>query len=130
MCDILHGGNGLSRRGFLKGICAASVAAGVPARMWGAGAGAGAPDLRIGVLSDIHLSYDKNGFLDSPQSELQGVFIKALEYFRDRHVDGVLVCGDLANSGLLPELELVANAWKQVFPGDRLPDGSPGAWRE
>jgi len=90
-----HCGKEFSRRGFLRGICAASMAAGVPGRMWGAAARVGMPDLRIGVLSDIHLSYDKNGFRENPQSEMQGVFIKALEYFRDRHVDGVLVCGDV-----------------------------------
>jgi len=115
----------MNRRQFLRDICAASVAMGAPARVWGAAAKAGSPDLRIGVLSDIHLSYDANGFLKKPTSRTQANFIKALEYFRDRHVDAVLVAGDLANSGLLPELELVADAWKKVFPGNKLPDGSP-----
>ncbi len=115
----------MNRREFLRDICAAAAVAGAPARIWGAAAKAGTPDLRIGVLSDIHLSYDGKGFFTKPTSWTQANFIKALEYFRERHVDAVLVSGDLANSGLLPELELVANAWKRVFPDNRLPDGSP-----
>ncbi len=115
----------VNRREFLKGICAAAAAAGAPAKIWGAAKSLGRPDLRIGVLSDIHLSYDAKDFLKNPTSRMQAIFIKALEYFRDRHVDAVLVAGDLANSGLLPELELVADAWKKVFPGNKLPDGSP-----
>ena len=115
----------LSRRNFLKTAIAAAAAAGAPVKIWGAAKSLGRPDLRIGVLSDIHLSYDNKDFLKNPMSQTQANFIKALEYFRDRHVDAVLVAGDLANSGLLPELELVADAWKKVFPGNRLPDGSP-----
>ena len=52
----------------------------------------------------------------------QETFVKALEYFRDRHVDAVLVAGDLTNAGLVPEIELVAEAWKKVFPDNKLPD--------
>ena len=118
-------GDNVNRREFLKGICAAAAAAGAPAKIWGAAKLLGRPDLRIGVLSDIHLSYDAKDFLSNPMSRMQAIFIKALEYFRDRHVDAVLVAGDLADSGLLPELELVADAWKKVFPGNKLPDGSP-----
>ena len=123
MKDLADGS--LSRREFLRAACAASLAAGAPAKIWGAAKSLGRPDLRIGVLSDIHLSHDVKDFLTKPTSQTQANFIKALEYFRDRHVDAVLVAGDLANSGLLPELELVADAWKKVFPGNRLPDGSP-----
>ena len=94
---------------------------GAPARIWGAAAKAGTPDLRIGVLSDIHLHHDAKGFLANPTSWTQANFIKALEYFRDRRVDAVLVCGDLANSGLLPELKLVVDAWNKVFPGTGCP---------
>ena len=71
------------------------------------------PDLRIGALSDIHLCHDREGFLEKPASRSQERFIKALEYFRDRHVDAVLVAGDLTNSGLLPELELAAEDVKK-----------------
>lgn len=55
------------------------------------------------------------------------MFRHALEYFRDRHVDGVLVSGDLAHLGLETELKAVANAWFAVFPGGKHPDGSPVA---
>ena len=120
-----YSGDNVNRRGFLKGICAAAAAAGTPAKIWGVAKSLGRPDLCIGVLSDIHLQYDAKDFLSNPMSRMQAIFIKALEYFRDRHVDAVLVAGDLANSGLLPELELVADAWKKVLPGNKLPDGSP-----
>lgn len=80
-------------------------------------------DMRIGVLSDIHVHLvpgenpAKNGSLQR--------FRKALEYFRDRKVDGVLVCGDLTDQGLDIELKAVADAWFDVFPGGRAQDGSP-----
>ena len=42
-----------SRREFI-GRCAAAAAC-VPVRIWGAAADMGEPDLRLGVLSDIHI---------------------------------------------------------------------------
>ena len=44
-----------NRRDFLKDACAAAVAAGLPARIWGAAEMMGEPDLVIGLLSDIHI---------------------------------------------------------------------------
>lgn len=113
----------MNRRQFLKNACAAAAAYGMPARIWGAAEMMGKPDLVIGLLSDIHIQLP-------PTVERAGAlerFRHALEYFRDRHVDGVLVSGDLANAGLETELAAVAETWFSVFPGGKLPDGSPVA---
>ena len=112
-----------NRRDFIRDACAAAVAAGLPARIWGAAETMGKPDLVIGLLSDIHIQLP-------PTVERPGAlerFRHALEYFRDRHVDGVLVSGDLANAGLETELAAVAETWFSVFPDGKLPDGSPVA---
>lgn len=112
-----------SRRRFLEGLCAAAAAVGMPARVRGAANMLGKPDLVIGLLSDIHVNIPVNG----GKSASQEMFRHALEYFRERHVDGVLVSGDLADAGLETELKAVADTWFAVFPGGKLPDGSPVA---
>ena len=58
-----------NRRDFIRDACAAAVAAGLPARIWGTAETMGKPDLVIGLLSDIHVG-------DRKQAE---VFRKALE---------------------------------------------------
>ena len=73
----------------------------------------GAPSLKFGVLSDIHI-------VDWESTE---IFRKTLRYFRDSKVNAVLIAGDLADHGLLPQLENVAKAWFEVFPDDKGPDG-------
>ena len=112
-----------NRRDFLKRACAAAALAGGPAHVWGAARMMGAPDLTIGLLSDIHISIGPR--TDPLQATAR--FRHALEYFRDRHVDGVLISGDLADAGLETELKAVADAWFSVFPNGKLPDGSPVA---
>ena len=72
------------------------------------------PNLRMGVLSDIHVCDD----------ESEESFRHALEYFRDKEVDGVIVAGDMADHGLAYELFRISRAWNAVFPKDRRPDGS------
>jgi len=112
----------VQRRDFIK-YAAAVALPGVPARIWGAAAALGEPDLRLGVLSDIHIHIDP-GAKTHPTAER---FRHALEYFRERDVDGVLVCGDLANTGLQDEFELMASVWNSVFPGGKGKDGKPVA---
>lgn len=112
-----------NRREFLTGACAAVAACGMPARIWGAAKRLGKPDLVIGLLSDIHVSLPVQG----GRSKSLELFRHALEYFREQHVDGVLVSGDLADAGLETELKAVADAWFGVFPDGKLPDGSPVA---
>ena len=73
------------------------------------------PHLALGVLSDIHI-YDEKQV---------PVFERALEFFRDRKADGVIIAGDMADRGLVDQLELVGKAWFKVFPENRRPDGQP-----
>lgn len=75
----------------------------------------GEPNIRIGIVSDVHF--------DVRDADTADTFRHTLEYFRDRKVDGVLVAGDIADRGLEPELQLFADTWYSVFPGDKRPDG-------
>ena len=69
----------------------------------------GEPNIVIGIVSDIHLR----------GTETASTFIHTLEYFRDQKVDGVIIAGDMADQGLLPQLKVVANAWFKVFPDNK-----------
>ncbi len=112
---------GMNRREFIGRAAMAAAATGVPARIWGAAEALGEPDLRLGVLSDIHIHVTP-GEKTHPTAER---FRHALEYFREREVDGVLVCGDLADTGLQDEFELMASVWNAVFPGGKGKGGRP-----
>ena len=97
----------LGRRDFIK--TAAAFGAAGPALAQGASA----PNLRVGILSDIHVTALSNA----------DWFEKALRYFDGRKVDAVLITGDLTTWNKLPEFEAVATTWFKVFPGDRRSDG-------
>lgn len=103
------------------GLCAMLSLAGSAA----ADAKTASPDLRIGILSDIHVLHRPGADV----MEHHGVsrLRTCLRYLRDRQVDGVMICGDLANCGCDSELEAVARVWFEVFPDGRLPDGRPVA---
>ena len=73
----------------------------------------GNPNLVIGIVSDIHLR----------GSETADNFIHTLEYFRSQKVDGVIIAGDMADQGLEPQLQVVADAWYKVFPDNKGLDG-------
>ena len=105
----------ITRKRFLIGSMA--VAAEGARRMFAAPPGTvtGAPRIKVAVLSDIHVRDEKT----------QGVFIKALEWYREQGVDAVLVAGDMADQGLVSQLQLVADAWFRVFPENMTPDGRP-----
>ena len=82
---------------------------------------AGKPNMTLGVVTDIHVCMDiKNG---SPVFHGEEMFRRTLEWFRDKGVDGVVICGDIADHGLVDELDAVARAWQSVFPDDKAPDG-------
>ena len=70
--------------------------------------------LRIGILADTHLNTN---------ADATKKFKRALELFRRGRVDGVLICGDLADHGLVPQLEELARMWEEVFPGSKGLDG-------
>ena len=74
---------------------------------------ADAPKIRLGVISDIHLT----------DAASAGTFEATLEYFDRRKVDGVVLCGDLADHGRISELELAGAVWDRIFPGGRRSDG-------
>ncbi len=107
----------ISRKRFLIGSMA--VAAAGARRMFAAPAGSvrGTPRLKVAVLSDIHVRDEAT----------QQVFVKALEWYRAQGVDAVLVAGDMADHGLAPQLQLVADAWFKVFPENKTPEGRPVA---
>jgi len=125
LCDIIPamkkriatGGPALSRRAFFGQATAATMlmAAGcLPEKVGGVD-----PRLKVGVLSDIHLLVQK----DSMHSDVY--FEKALRWYDEQKADAVLLCGDIADCGLVSELEYAAAIWNRVFPGDRRSDGEP-----
>ena len=102
------------RRTFIKGTLGTAVLA-AGGRLVRA-ADAAAPNVRLGIVSDIHIDTAKKKDLPS--------FVQALEKFRDAQVDGVILSGDMADYGRVDQLQMVADAWFGVFPDDRLPNGS------
>lgn len=121
----------VTRRSFLSGAASLAAARGLaalptangqpsPLNLQRSTAGA---RLKLGVVSDIHV-----GCAGWEQwNEFMGfnvhTFVRALRHFRDAEVDGVVIAGDLADYGMIYEMEAVAEAWRHVFPDDRLPDG-------
>ena len=92
----------VNRRGFLGGVLALGALGGCKTLFPGLN-----PDLRFGVLSDIHVT--------TPESTK--LFRKALAYFRRRGVDAVLVAGDLTDWGLKSNLISVKEAWDAEMSG-------------
>ena len=109
---------GSTRRSFLKGAFAAAGVGAFGRMDWlaarAAGLAQGEVKLRFGVLSDVHIK----------TSAEVPVFKRALEYFRSQAVDAVMICGDIADGGKIAELQLAADAWYEVFPGNKLPGGA------
>lgn len=95
----------ISRRNFLLGSSAFSLRT-VAEPLAGFSS---QPNLKFGVLSDIHIT----------DWESTKILRKAFQRFRAQDVDAVLIAGDLADHGLLPQLENVAKAWFSVFPDDK-----------
>ena len=75
---------------------------------------AAAPNLRLGVASDVHIS---GAWRQDVELE------KTLRWFDSEKVDAVMVPGDIAHSGLVSELETFASVWYRVFPNDCGADG-------
>ncbi len=98
----------LTRKEFLLG--ASAFVALRPWRMFGALAPISSrPNIRLGVISDIHVRAGTGKFGTEHLT-------KALTWFRDRGVDGVVIAGDMADDGLVSQLRHVADAWNAVFP--------------
>ena len=75
---------------------------------------AGKEKLVFGVISDVHVRGEYPKYLED-----------AFAFFRDKGVDAVALCGDIANTGSSNELCRAGAAWDAVFPGDKTPDGRP-----
>ena len=96
----------MTRTEFLAGAAALAVMR--PRTVFGALApSARHANLRIGVISDIHVRARTGQFGTEH-------LVKALTWFRDRGVDGVVIAGDLADDGLVSQLHHVADAWNAV----------------
>ena len=92
--------------------------------------GSSTSDLRFGVLSDIHISYDyEDEVYGSVKGYFNGVqpsrFEKALRYFKSQGVEAVVIAGDLQEaSGTSAAsldaqkdwLQTVVDIWFKVFP--------------
>jgi len=103
----------INRRGFLAGLASCTILAGTRVRADEIiPAFSGKPDLKFGVLSDVHLN--------RPGDE--DTFLAALEYFRDHGADGVLIAGDIADTGKKEQLLRCGDCWRKVFPGNKAPD--------
>ncbi|MBO4708691.1 MAG: metallophosphoesterase [Kiritimatiellae bacterium] len=83
--------------------------------------GGSGPRLTLGIISDIHIRLVRKDGKDFFEGEDR--FRDALTWFRDHEVDGVTISGDLADHGLIEELEAVGRIWNTVFPNDKAPDG-------
>jgi len=109
----------ISRRWFIGGLASAGLAG--YARLFTASAGLtrrDAPLLSVGILSDVHIRLLKNRSFEG-----LATFKHALEWFRDRGADAVQISGDIADHGLVEELQAAAGAWEETFPGSKAPDG-------
>ena len=93
---------GMQRRSFLKsaGIFAALGAPNLLAKE------KDRPDLTLGVISDTHIGTRASAV----------ILERTLDFFHDRKVDAVMICGDLADWGLLSGLKYIAETWEKVFP--------------
>ena len=93
----------VTRRGFVGGAMAFGMVGG------GSAGRLAPPNLRFGVLSDIHIGGKKDA---------AGCAEKVLRWFASEGVDAVLCPGDIAHSGNIRELEAFADVWHRVFPGN------------
>ena len=113
----------ISRRWFIGGL--ASFGAFGGNRIFQAHAGtfaSGKPNVTFGVVSDVHVRLGPNGEGFAKDHDT-ATLIHTFEWFRSKGVDAVMIVGDIADKGLVDELQFVADAWFKVFPDDKAPDG-------
>lgn len=92
----------MNRRDFLLSSGAAFLVAGCnPGEMFGS------PELRFGVVSDIHITTPKSCRM----------LERALRQFKRRGVDAVVIPGDLTDWGIKASLVYVKDTWDKVFAG-------------
>ena len=77
--------------------------------------GKGRANLKFGVISDIHIIAQN---VDKGHQGNTRTLEHAFRWFDAQGVDGVLIAGDMADAGLVSQLQCVADAWYKVFPDD------------
>ena len=112
----------VSRRCFLAGAGAFGAWGAFGGNRFLPGVAGGRPKLKLGVVSDVHVRLAPDG-VGLHEANDTRPFVHALEWFRDQGVDAVMLTGDMADYGLVREMEAVAAAWFKVFPDDKAPDG-------
>jgi len=73
------------------------------------------PLARFGLVSDVHLQTNNAHRIE--------MLRRSFSYFDQRRADGVVVCGDLTQDGLIDELLLFGRLWDEAFPCGRRSDG-------
>ena len=117
-----------SRRQFLRTSLAALGFTAVPGtRLFAAPAGwrhGGKCEIVFGFISDSHIRRDGDPAKERIWPRTPDTYLRnALKFFRDAEVDAVVHGGDMAHRGLRCEMMFHANAWNDIFPGNRLPNG-------
>ena len=82
----------------------------------------GNPNIVFGVLADTHLRISRSGGYDG-RNWPDKYLVAALEHFRAQNVDAVVHCGDMADRGVIAEMQFHADAWRKVFPDGCAADG-------
>ena len=101
----------MDRRDFLKGMAASAAMAAVGGMNLHAAVPEGKkPLLRFGAVSDVHI------YLDPKCTD---TWEKTLKWYDEQKVDAVLVAGDIADWGLVQQLQNFSNVWDKVFPNDK-----------
>lgn len=92
-------------------------------------------ELKVGILSDVHIKEPENTCASVLSTSYWGdgsgegmptsveTYRRALEYFRDRGADAVMISGDFTDLGVESQFKAFADTWNEVFPSDRRPDG-------
>ncbi|MBQ2335726.1 MAG: metallophosphoesterase, partial [Victivallales bacterium] len=106
-----------SRRDFLKGLFAGTALTSFSGmRLFGANeTDAVAPNLRFGVVSDVHIRLE--------DAKSTNFWNTALRWYNEQGVDAVMVAGDIADTSRLEQLKTFAEMWFHVFPNDKGSDG-------
>ena len=109
-CDFLSRRNFIAGAAAFGGLAAFRVKAGTYST--------GTPNLRVGIVSDMHVRYEPLNNRMCPYSDAETAK-HAFEYFRDQQVDAVVVAGDFTDYGQIREMQEVANKWFEVFPDNK-----------
>ncbi|MBO5775295.1 MAG: metallophosphoesterase [Kiritimatiellae bacterium] len=107
----------ISRRWFIGG--AASMGALQGCKVFTDSMGlfrSGQPNVKFGVISDVHLICANT---DTGRGGNTRTLDHTLRWFDEQGVDGIVVAGDIADAGLVSELQLFADSWFKAFPNNR-----------